>query len=490
NPDAPGSERAAVEIKRRLLSACFALPSYDSRGAGLAGSHARVASGSLSVVERRSGNVLWEYEAQHLIRHNSIALGGGRVYLIDRLLDDQLDHFRRRGQEAARKGWVVALDIESGQKVWTGADDAFGTWLGYSAEHDVLLEAGSDARDRAVDEVGEGLKTYRSSDGSILWSSDEKYNGPCILIGRRIITQSIDSPGKAFDLLTGERLQRQHPVSGKAMDWGYTRNYGCNTAVGSPFLLTFRSAAAGFFDLEGDSGTGNFGGFRSGCTTNLIPAGGVLSAPDYTRTCTCAYQNQSSLALVHRSEVELWTFNCFAHDGAAVQQLGLNFGAPGDRRGPDGTLWLDAPSAGSPSPDPPVELRVAEARFPRYHSSRIREGELAWVAASALEGEGEIAVRLLPETEAGSPMSYTVRLVFAEIEDFGPGDRVFSVEIQGETVLDDFDIAKEAGGPFRSIVREFREIAVTDHLTIALRAGAEGRPLLAGIQVLLPKVRV
>src|SRR2546427_4621223 len=56
--------------------------------------------------------------------------------------------------------------------------------------------------------------------------------------------------------------------------------------------------------------TGNLGGFRSSCTNNLVVAGGLLTAPDYTRTCTCSYQNQTSLALVpmrseeHTSELQ------------------------------------------------------------------------------------------------------------------------------------------------------------------------------------------
>ena len=59
----------------------------------------------------------------------------------------------------------------------------------------------------------------------------------------------------------------------------------------------------------GGSGTGNLGGFRSSCTSNLIPADGVLNAPDYTRTCVCAYQVQTSLAFVHMEDADSWTFN-------------------------------------------------------------------------------------------------------------------------------------------------------------------------------------
>ena len=121
-------------------------------------------------------------------------------------------------------------------------------------------------------------------------------------------------------------------------------------------LLTFRSAAAGYFDLANDGGTGNWGGFRSSCTANLVAADGVLNAPDYTRTCTCSYQNQCSLALVPMPDVETWTFNPIPSSGQRVRRLGINFGAPGDRKADDGTLWLDFPSVGGPSPDVPLTI--------------------------------------------------------------------------------------------------------------------------------------
>lgn len=44
-------------------------------------------------------------------------------------------------------------------------------------------------------------------------------------------------------------------------------------------MLTFRSGAAGFYDLLNEGGTGNLGGFKSGCTSNLVVADGVLNVP-------------------------------------------------------------------------------------------------------------------------------------------------------------------------------------------------------------------
>ena len=120
--------------------------------------------------------------------------------------------------------------------------------------------------------------------------------------------------------------------------------YGCNTPAASEHLLVFRSGAAGFYDLARFGGTGNWGGFRSSCTNNLIVAGGLITSPDYTRTCTCSYQNQTSLALVPDPEVELWTYQGYAVEGRQpIRRLGVNFGAPGNRVDDHGTLWLEYP---------------------------------------------------------------------------------------------------------------------------------------------------
>src|SRR5690606_11473651 len=120
---------------------------------------------------------------------------------------------------------------------------------------------------------------------------------------------------------TGKPVMRKHPLTGELVEWSWTRNYGCNTPIASEHLLTFRSGAAGYFDLCNDGGTGNMGGFRSSCTNNLVVAGGLLNAPDYTRTCTCNYQNQTSLALIHMPEAEMWTSFLAAASEKPIRQL-------------------------------------------------------------------------------------------------------------------------------------------------------------------------
>ena len=440
------------------------------------------ASKWLVVLDRHRGKrrdetkVLWTRKAEANFRHNAIAVGDGKIFCIDGISAARLKALRRRGIHDESKPTLYALDARTGRVLWKTDNDVRGTWLGHSDEHDVLVVADSRARDRALDEVDVALAAYRDHDGKRLWTSDEPYEGPCMIHGARIITQR-----EAFSLLTGDVEQRKHPLTGETVPWQYRRNYGCNTAVASRNLILFRSAAAGYYDLEHDGGTGNMGGFKSGCTSNLIAACGILSAPDYTRTCTCSYQNQCSLAFVHDPDVEVWTFSSVAPSKAPVRRVGLNLGAPGDRLSAAGTLWLDWPSVGGPSPDVSVKVKPNKPPWFRHHMSAVEDGELKWVAASGLEGVESMAIRLAGKGAAARP--YTVRLHFAEPKaDAKPGDRIFTVSLQGEGVLRDFDVVKAAGGPRRAVVKEFRQVAVTEHLELGF-TGRAGNPLICGIEI-------
>jgi hypothetical protein len=347
------------------------------------------------------------------------------------------------------------------------------------------------------------MVAYRGADGRVLWKNLKlRYGGPCMLHGDTIITQE-----RAYSLLTGEPKTRPHPLSGKPIPWQFTRNYGCNTAIAGRHLLTFRSAAAGYYDLERDGGTGNLGGFKSSCTSNLIPADGVLSAPEYTRTCTCPYQNQTSLALIHDPAAEMWTFNSVRWDGEPVRRVGINFGAPGDRMADDGTLWLDWPSVGGPSPELPISIEPKRPGTFRYHSAMVRVAPgspgLPWVAASGVRDVRRVTLTLATANLHGDPPDgarpgiqpvpaavparrYRVRLHFAEVDGLKPGERLFDVRVQGRQVASKLDIVREAGGPMTALVKEVHGVEVTDKLTIELLPAGDGQSsgtLLSGIEI-------
>lgn len=421
-------------------------------------------SRQLVVMNRHNGRVLWRRKAAYSFRHNTIVVAGDRIFCIDSMSEKQRQTLQRRGIKSDEKPRLLALDASTGKELWSNDEHVFGTFLNYSRDHDVLLQAGSAYRDRAKDEAGKGMVAYRASDGKMLWQDlSKEYNGPCLLLRDRIITNG--GGGFELDLLTGVKT-----------GWNYKRMYGCNTAVGSQNLLTFRSGAAGFCDLAGDSGTGNIGGFRSSCTSNLIIADGVLNAPDYTRTCSCAYQNQSSLALIHMPGAEQWMFSSLSSPPA---EFALNLGAPGDRRGPEGMMWFDQPSIGGNSPKLPVKIEGKSIRSVRHHMSRIENGDeaISWVASSAVVGIGKL------QQETAREQTYTVRLHFAELEGLEPGERVFDVSIQGKRVLESFDIADEAGGSLRGLVKEFNGISPAGTLELSF-TDSVGQACLSGVQLI------
>jgi hypothetical protein len=442
-------------------------------------------------MDRHTGKPLWSRPAKYGFRHNAVALAPGRVFLIDSLSPAVLAAERRQGTERPDyRPQLMALDASTGRELWSTGEDVFGTFVNYSAEHDVLLQAGSASKDRPADESQTGMAAYRGADGKVLWKDlKRKHNGPCLLHHDTIIAQT-----QAYELLTGRPKLRKDPLTGQELPWSFSRNHGCNTAVGSEHLLTFRSAAAGFFDLARDGGTGNLGGFRSGCTSNLIAAGGVLNAPDYTRMCTCRYQNQTSLALVHDPKAEMWTFNAIPWSGSRVRRLGINFGAPGDRVSDQGTLWLEYPPSKSPSPQVPVVVEPPSARYFRHHASRVRvpegSGGLDWVSASGVEGVERVTITLARQKNPVPPQRYTVRLHLVEPDDVPPGARVFSVRIQDGPAAE-IDVAKEAGR-MTALVREFRGVNTADKLTLAFKAQGQAEkpgeartlgPILCGIEL-------
>jgi outer membrane protein assembly factor BamB len=434
-------------------------------------------SGRLVVMDRSTGKVLWTADAKSGFRHNAICLGGGRLYAIDRTSGPEMSRLKRRGENPRNSPRLVVFDLASGKELWSTEEDIFGTWLSYSAERDVLVEAGRVASDTISDEP-KGMRTYRADTGAPLWEN-KAFAGPAMLHHDTILMA-----GKACDLLTGAPRMREHPLTGEPVEWTWSRNYGCNTPMASEHLLTFRSGAAGYLDFCTDGGTGNFGGFRSSCSNNLIVAGGLLTAPDYTRTCVCSYQNQTSLALVPMAHVETWTSFGAQTPTGPVRRLGINLAAPGDRKADDGTLWLEYPSVGGASPTVAVKLEPEAPIWFRRHSSQVGGTGLHWVAASGVEGLTSVRIQLA--NGATTSRRYTIRLHFMEPNEVAAGERVFHVKAQGATAIQALDIVKEAGGMNRSLVKEIKGIEASDELAIELIPDAAAKvhkALLSGIEI-------
>lgn len=435
----------------------------------------------LAALDRHNGRPLWTYNAGFALPF--FAVGDGKVFCFDGILQDLYRDTRRKGNvpKAASDRFVVALDIATGQEQWRQPTEMIVTWLSYSAAQDVVVASNKSGMMALEGQTGKQL-WQRQQEGLGFGGHPESVWDKVIVYKDRIIDQR--GPGLSYYLETGEPLAGRHPLTGEQTRWEFTKSgHHCNYAIASEHLLTFRAADAGFFDMIGN-GTSRLSGFRSGCRNSLLPACGVLNAPNFAHGCVCGYSLFTSLAFTHVPDVEMWTYSALPKIEGRVKQVGLNLGAPGDRHDAAGTLWLDFPSIGGASPDLPVQIEPAQPRWFRHHTQQIGGAGLPWVAASGAEGVRKLTVRVAPENTG--VQRYTVRLHFAEPDRKARGERVFDIAVQGQSVKRGFDVAAETGGALSATTVEAAGVEVASDLVIEL-APVQGEPILCGVELTAEK---
>jgi outer membrane protein assembly factor BamB len=284
-------------------------------------------------------------------------------------------------------------------------------------------------------------------------------------------------PGKWPFLLELEKGEMVNPISGTTERRRYVKSYGCDGGVDYGHLITMRSATPAFYDKRVESGTINISGPRSGCTNSIIPANGVLNMPFFYDGCVCSYPLPTGAALVTMPQTfEQWTAWGPGKVGP-MARIGINLGAPGDRMTNEGTLFVDYPSVGGPSPEISVTTEPEAPNY-FYHHALFTKGGNGWPWVSASGAEGLTSIRI----SGLKPGTFTVRLYFMEPKHADVGARVFDVTLQGKTLLKDFDIVADAGGRMKSAIKEFADIAVDGSCEVTLKASA-GVTLLSGIEL-------
>jgi hypothetical protein len=277
--------------------------------------------------------------------------------------------------------------------------------------------------------------------------------------------------------------ERTNPLTGETEPRTFPKTYGCDGGVDYGDFYTVRSGTPAFYDKTLESGTVFLSGPRSGCTNSIIPAGGLLNVPYFYEGCTCSYPLPTAMSLIAMPEShEQWSsWGTSELKPNSIQQIGLNFGAPGDRMSRAGTLWLDYPSVGGPSPNIHVAQSPDAPTFRYRHSLWMKnEDDRGWVSASVVEGLDELT---LHDLKSGQ---YVVRLFFAEPDVLNVGYRVQNVSLQGHVVLSDFDVRSEAGDSMQGIVREVNDVTVDGSLVLNL-SPVKGKTLISGIEVIRQK---
>ncbi len=365
---------------------------------------------------------------------------------------DQVSHFKRAPQPRFVNGVMISLD-----KDWTDASTRKG-----KVDYRLLPPKFTDVytgRPLEADEVPELRQSFSEFDAKTVQPS--QYRPP-----QQVDDWKPDAPkaGLRVNPLTGEEEARTFP-----------KMYGCDGGMDYGHLYTMRSGTAAFYDLRNDSGTVNVSGPRSGCTNSIIPANGVLNLPYFYEGCTCSYPLPMGLSLISMPE----TFEQWMSWGAApadslkgkIQRLGINFGAPGDRRTDDGTLWLDFPERGGPSPTISVVTDPAEPDYVYHHSlwMQVPNGTWPWVAGSA-------ATNLKAITISGFKKgSYVLRLTFSRFNDSHIAKVPVEVTIQNQTESFPCDLKAMS-----ALTKSFRGIEISSDLSLKFSA----ETCLSGIEIL------
>jgi len=478
-------------------------------GSSTKGSHT---SDRLFAYDAESGSLKWQYVGK-AIMNTTICSDGKRIYFVDRSVTPEQRAQALEGIEHSmrvdRRGkpippdvrLVVALNLTTGGVLWEKPQyvsdcvkiGSGGGDLTAMCAEGVLLLCAQPWNGHFWSEFFAGAFSRRSliaidgENGKLLWSGRKGYRSRPLIVGDTIIAEPW-----AYDLRTGEPKQRENPVTGRYEKWQMSRpGHHCGCIAGSTNVLFFRSGSAALYDLQGDYGTAHFGGLRSGCWINCIPANGIVTMPEASSGCVCPFALQCTVAFGPRGRSRWWGMYSASGPLLPVTHMAINFGAPGDRRGSDGTLWLTYPR---PRTDRLVlNVPVTVELWPggRYQAEGVDFPEIQgapdpWLFASRVEGVRRIRI---PCTSPGDPPGlYTVKLYFLEPKLQLPGRRVFSVEIQNRVVEDKLDIAAETGAKGAPLVKQYDDFVVQGDIEIAFSPRGElngaAPPVLCAVELI------
>ena len=180
-------------------------------------------------------------------------------------------------------------------------------------------------------------------------------------------------------------------------------------------------------------------------------------------------------------ELGMWTFNTFSIKKETVRRLGVNLGAPGDRLADDGTLWLEYPIVGGPSPKFEMKLEPPTASPFRQSPGSLGSDSRGWIFASGYRGLDRVSLKL-PKAVAGT---FTVKLYFRAPTREAGGS--YSISLQGKKSLEGLDPDAGRTGGRVGVVHEISGVQVGSGLELALShsQGKEfGLPLICGIELI------
>ncbi len=448
-------------------------------------------SDAIFAMDITSGKTNWLYRGKK-IAHIAISMGDGNLYFADNSVTpaQKSQGVAERKNYAKKAVWkkytkplktkdidvrlVTVLNARTGNIKWQRPIDLSGCGgdaVASAYKNNTLLFFGSFGLHDKWRFEAEELRWHRitalsSENGKMLWSRPLNYMVRPVIVNETVIVEP-----RACDLRTGEIKTRVHPVTGQTVPWEYFRpGHTCAVTSATSSCLFYRSYNAAFYDLAGDRGITYFGAIRPGCWINMIPANGLLLFPEASAGCTCSFPLRTTVVLKPAEKKETADWSVFVNQGpiTPVKRLGINFGAPGDKKDDKGELWFGYPR---PITGYGIRFDLKEKVTPNmgYFSYDTRGLEVKgtdkpWLYTSGCLGLSSCKIPLIDEAWSVKSSVYTVRVGFY----VNSGDHIFDIKLQNKTVLENFDPMDETSSDKEVVIKEFKGIEVENDLMLEL----------------------
>jgi len=251
---------------------------------------AKVCSDELFAMSKRTGDVLWTY-AQGAIINTTIAIDDGVVYLVESRNPEVggLDTGRVGSQQLWSDQYLVAIDAGTGKKLWEEKPDTVnGTvvfFLACSGDSVVIMSSVSGRYH---------LYCYRRQDGQLNWRVDHKWpsdNHSGHMQHPVVTADRVYQEPCVYDLRTGELVTDK-----------MGRHEGCATYAAAEGALIYRgrSRCIAMWDME-TAEVSTWTNLRPSCWLSVIPAGGMVLAPEGGGGCSCGNWLETSIAFAPRN---------------------------------------------------------------------------------------------------------------------------------------------------------------------------------------------
>ena len=259
----------------------------------------RVVSDALLSHNPTTGKEQWSYHGG-AVMNSTLTIADDTIYFVESRSTNLVKSATSRIAPAQLTGQhLVALDRVTGKKLWERPVDfsKCENMLYLVHAQGTLVATGSDRNKvyhtYAYDVSSPALR-FGTKNPEIpqLWEESHKaakdHHGGH-LQHPLVVGETFYSDSRAFALRTGKLLRTDLPA-----------RRGCGNMAASNHSMFFRHYFHGIWDLETNKKT-QLEGIRSGCWLGIIPAQGLMLAPESSSGCSCTHSIQTSAAWIPKA---------------------------------------------------------------------------------------------------------------------------------------------------------------------------------------------